>query len=74
MDARGNKLGITAGFNPPIEQLTFPIVSNFEMYFPKIWTEPLSLVIKALTQNTTIEKVFENLPDVDAVEVTHLKQ
>ena len=74
IDARGNKLGIAAGFNPPIEQLAFPIVSNFEMDLPEIWAEPLSSVIKSLTQNATIEQVFENLPDVDMVEMSPLKQ
>ena len=75
IDARGNKPGVTAGFKPPIEQLAFPVVSDLEMDFAEIWAEPLSSVIKALTQNATIEQVFENLPDFDEAEiVSSLKQ
>lgn len=65
IDARGNKLGVNAGFMPPIEQLAFPIVNDLEMDFAEVWAEPLPSVVKILTQNTTIEQVFESLPDFD---------
>lgn len=68
MDARGNKPGLAAEFKPPIEQLAFPVGSDLEMDLAEIWAEPLLSVINALTQNTTIEQVFENLPDFDEAE------
>jgi len=68
MDARGNKAGVNAEFCPPLEKLAFPIVDSLERDFPEIWAEPLPIVVTALTQYKTVEKVIENLPDI---EVTH---
>lgn len=65
IDARGNKPGITAYFTPPAEQLAFAILHNMERDFAQIRAEPLLPVIHALTQHTTIEQVYENLPDFD---------
>jgi transglutaminase-like putative cysteine protease len=68
MDARGNKAGVNAEFCPPLEKLAFPIVDPLERDFPEIWAEPLPIVVTALTQYKTVEKVIENLPDI---EMTH---
>jgi transglutaminase-like putative cysteine protease len=65
VDARGNKPGIAAGFNPPTEMLAFPIVAASERDFPEIRGEPLPVVVQALTRNNTVEQVFENLPDIE---------
>jgi transglutaminase-like putative cysteine protease len=65
IDARGNKPGVTADFTPPTEQLAFAILHIMERDFKQIWSKPLLPVIHALTQNTTIEQVYENLPDFD---------
>lgn len=65
IDARGNKPGVVAAFEPPVETLAFPIVSASERDFPEIWAEPLPLVVKTLTENQTVEQVFENLPDIE---------
>jgi transglutaminase-like putative cysteine protease len=65
IDARGNKPGVTADFKPPTEQLAFAILHDMERDFAQLWAEPLLPVIHALTQNTTIEQVYENLPDFD---------
>ncbi|PPD33615.1 MAG: hypothetical protein CTY18_09545, partial [Methylomonas sp.] len=65
IDARGNKPGVAAEFCPPTEKLAFPIIDDLERDFPEIWPEPLPLVVKALTQNTTVEQVFDNLPDIE---------
>ncbi|WP_124948530.1 transglutaminase-like domain-containing protein [Sulfuriferula thiophila] len=65
IDARGNKPGVTAEFMPPTEKLAFPIVSTEECDFTEIWAEPLTVVIKALTENATVEQVFEHLPDME---------
>jgi transglutaminase-like putative cysteine protease len=63
MDARGNKPGVAAEFCPPIEKLAFPLVDEHEQDIPGIWAEPLPTVVKALTENNTVEAVYENLPD-----------
>ncbi|MGY6275261.1 transglutaminase-like domain-containing protein [Methylomonas sp. MgM2] len=63
MDARGNKPGVVAEFCPPIEKLAFPLVDAHEQDIPGIWAEPLPTVVKALTENNTVEGVYENLPD-----------
>jgi len=65
VDARGNKHGVTAEFTPPTEQLAFAILNEMERDFAQIWAEPLLPVIHALTQHTTIEQVYKNLPDSD---------
>lgn len=67
IDARGNKPGVGAAFNPPTETLAFPIVGASERDFSEIWVEPLPLVVRALTQNETVEQVFENLPDIEVI-------
>ena len=69
IDARGNKPGVAADFCPPIEKLAFPIINALERDFPQILAEPLPLVVKALTQNKTVEQVFENLPDAEVINV-----
>jgi transglutaminase-like putative cysteine protease len=71
LDARGNKAGVVATFNPPVETLAFPIVSTLERDFPEIWAEPLRLVVKALTENKTVELVFENLPDIEVIQANY---
>lgn len=65
IDARGNKPGVAADFCPPVEKLAFPIVNVGESNLPEIWPEPLPSVIKVLSENTTIEQVYKNLPDVE---------
>lgn len=67
IDARGNKNGIEADFNPPEEMLAFPIIDELERDLPEIWPEPLPVVVKALTQNKTVEEVYVNLPDIELI-------
>lgn len=69
MDARGNKPGVIAGFRPPVESLAFPIVDDDGTDLPEIWGEPLPVIVKALTENQTVEQVSENLPDVEIIRV-----
>jgi transglutaminase-like putative cysteine protease len=68
IDARGNKHGVAAEFCPPIEKLAFSIVDTSERDLPEIWSEPLPLVIEALSLNKTVEQVFDNLPDIEIVQ------
>lgn len=67
MDARGNKPGVDAAFSPPLEKLAFPIISPQERDLPEIWSEPLPVVVKALTEFTTMQQVAENLPDIEVI-------
>jgi len=66
IDARGNKPGVIADFCPPLEKLAFPILNPLEQDLPGIWAEPLPAVVKALTENKTVEQVYDHLPDVAA--------
>ena len=66
IDARGNKPGVDARFAPPQEQLAFPIRENAEHDVEGLFAEPLQTVVDALTRHSTIEQVFENLPDLEA--------
>jgi hypothetical protein len=65
IDPRGNNPGVDAGFCPPKEQLAFPILRKEERDLPEIWPEPLPVVVKALTELTTVQQVYENLPDIE---------
>lgn len=65
IDARGNKPGVNAQFEPPIERLAFPTIGHSERDFPEIWAEPLPVVVRTLTQHVTVTQVFDNLPDVE---------
>jgi len=64
IDARGNKEGVSAEFTPPMEQLAFPIVSEGEADLPEIWSEPLAVVVEALTKCSDFLDVANNLPDI----------
>jgi transglutaminase-like putative cysteine protease len=64
IDARGNKEGTNAEFCPPKEQLAFPILSEGEADLPEIWSEPLAVVVDALTQYSDFLEVANNLPDI----------
>jgi transglutaminase-like putative cysteine protease len=67
IDARGNKPGVAAEFNPPEESLAFPIIETGERDFPEIWAEPLPLIVKILTSMPSIEQVYKNLPDIEVM-------
>lgn len=73
IDARGNKPGVAAEFCPPTEKLAFQIINALERDFPQILAEPLPLVVKALTENKTVEEVFENLPDTEVIKVPPIR-
>ena len=70
VDARGNKEGVNANFTPPQEQLAFPIISEGEADLPEIWTEPLPVVVQALTQFSDFLDVANNLPDVEVYQLS----
>ena len=64
VDARGNKTGVNAQFTPPDEQLAFETQFPEEADFQTIFTEPLSIVVKALQAQTTWDDMLHNLPDI----------
>ncbi len=63
IDPRGNRLGIDAQFTPPVERLAFPITHPGESDLPGIWTDPLSVVVEALRRHSTVEALWDHLPD-----------
>ncbi|MGL6342350.1 MAG: transglutaminase-like domain-containing protein [Waterburya sp.] len=64
VDARGNKVGVNAQFNPPQEQLAFKIQFAEEADFPVIFAEPLPIVIQALQAQNTWDDMLRKLPDI----------
>ncbi len=67
IDARGNKEGLRAEFCPPVEKLAFPIAESGEVDLPEIWAEPLPLIVTVLTESSTSQEVYDNLPDVPLI-------
>lgn len=63
MDARGNKPGVNAQFQPPVEQLAFRLNCREERLFPEILPDPLPVVVSALRAHTTWDDMLKNLPD-----------
>ncbi len=63
VDARGNKEGVNAQFNPPYEQLAFEL-KEIEYDLPEILEEPLPEVVEALKTNTCYNEMIHNLPDI----------
>jgi len=63
VDPRGNKDGVNAQFNPPLEQLAFTIQDKNEGDFKTIYSEPLPEVREALTCNVDYKTIVQNLPD-----------
>jgi transglutaminase-like putative cysteine protease len=64
IDARGNKPGIDARFEPPVERLAFAVRERDERMLPEVWAEPLPVVVDALECYDTWDQVLANLPDV----------
>ncbi len=67
LDARGNKPGVNAQFEPPRETLAFSIREPSERDLPEIWDQPLAEVILVLERYATFDQVLANLPDVELV-------
>lgn len=65
LDARGNKPGVDAQFNPPREQLAFKINFSEEVDCQQIFPEPLPQVIDALQTYNDWREILHNLPDLE---------
>lgn len=64
IDARGNKPGVNAEFQPPEERLAFAISEPDEQDIPGIYAEPLPAVVKVLTSQSSVIDVYKHLPDI----------
>jgi transglutaminase-like putative cysteine protease len=64
VDARGNKKGVDAQFNPPFEKLAFELGEN-EFDLPDIYDEPLDVVVESLNKYKTYAEMIGNFPDCD---------
>lgn len=63
IDARGNKEGVQAEFNPPHVKLAFKLEEH-EYDLPNILEDPLPEVIEALKTFTSYEDMIHNFPDL----------
>lgn len=63
VDARGNKAGIQAEFQPPFETLAFDLDQG-EMDVDGIFEDPLDSVVRALHMNSSYEAMINNFPDI----------
>lgn len=63
VDARGNKAGVEAQFNPPYEKLAFELSEN-EYDLSERYSEPLSVVIEALKTRKNYGEMVGHFPDI----------
>ncbi len=63
VDARGNKEGVDAQFDPPHERLAFEVSKN-EFDLSENYTEPLSEVVEALQTYKSYEEMVCHFPDI----------
>jgi len=63
IDPRGNKPGVDAQFVPPVEQLAFPITVPGEILFPKVYPDPVPLIVRTLQTHASARALVGTLPD-----------
>ncbi len=63
VDARGNKDGVDAQFDPPNERLAFVIGEN-EFDLPENLAEPMEVVVKALQTHKSYDEMVCHFPDI----------
>lgn len=63
VDARGNKEGVNAVFNPPHEQLAFELEEH-EFNLEENYENPLPEVLSALKTFRTYDEMIHNFPDI----------
>lgn len=64
IDARGNKPGVDARFEPPVERLAFAATGPGERDLPGVFAQPLPAVVVALEGAADWRTLLESLPDV----------
>ncbi|MGE3271744.1 MAG: transglutaminase family protein [Chloroflexota bacterium] len=62
-DPRGNKPGMSAQFTPPAERLAYRANRPGETMFPKVFSEPVGIVVRALTVFDRASVLAVSLPD-----------
>lgn len=62
-DPRGNKPGVTAQFTPPAERLAFRTNLPGEILFPRVYAEPVGIVVRALSVYRQASILATCLPD-----------
>ena len=67
IDARGNKPGVAARFDPPHEQLAFALQDAHEADFAGIHATPIPEIIAALTDAPDIFWLHDHLPDLETI-------
>ena len=65
VDARGNKEGVNAKFNPPVERLAF-VPQDSEYDIDELYTDPIAEVLEALQENKSYQEMVDNFPDLRA--------
>ena len=65
IDARGNRDGIDAQFDPPREQLAYTIKIPGEVDRDRIFPEPLPIVVATLQRYSHLNQLLDNLPDLE---------
>lgn len=63
VDARGNKEGVDAQFNPPHEKFAFELGEN-EYDLPDLYAEPLQVVVEALKTYKNYGEMVGHFPDI----------
>jgi transglutaminase-like putative cysteine protease len=63
IDPRGNKAGVDARFEPPIERLAWSLTSPGEIDVPGVFADPLPEVVNALRSAKDWEHFLEVIPD-----------
>ncbi len=66
LDARGNKPGVDAEFDPPRERLAFELRYEGEFDLPERYADPLPAVAAALRRHTDVRALAADLPDLAA--------
>lgn len=64
VDARGNRAGVDAQFDPPVERLAFQSTAAGEADLPEVWAEPLPIIVEALRRHRNATELADALPDV----------
>jgi transglutaminase-like putative cysteine protease len=65
VDARGNKPGVDAQFDPPNERLAFQLTLPGEADLPGVWPDPLPVVVRALESHISVAALGSHLPDLE---------
>lgn len=69
IDARGNKEGVDAQFNPPHEKLAFELGENeYDLYDQ--YSEPLPVVIDTLKARRNYNEIIGHFPDIEDIKLS----